>query len=353
MSMKHAPAKRLAASLFGGALSCLAIAAHAAAPISVCVWDPIGQGGQIFDAAKSYALAMAKHGVDLKLKAYTDETVAAEDFKVGQCAGLLATSIRTRPYNPVTATMDTGGAVTIMRDGKIDIDASYQVIQKAMQVLASPQASKLAVQDRWEMAGAITMGPIYVMVRDKTLFTKGFAGTRMPAFDHDKSQAYLIAKVGAQPVSVDTKTFVSKFNNGATDMVFAPAVAYQPLEIHKGVGKDGGVNRFPLTFSTLQLVFERSKIPEGFGVQSRQYWVSQFDEILATVKKAETGIPANVWVEFPPEEALKFVNNQRELRVELAQKGYYDKQGLKFMKRVRCSVYQAAPECSNNVELDW
>jgi hypothetical protein len=343
----------LASALVGAALSSSAIAANAKDPVSLCVWDPIGQGGQIFDNAKSYALAMSRHGVDIRLKAYTDEGVAAEDFKVGQCDGLLATSIRTKPYNTVTAAMDTGGAVTIMRDGKIDMDASYKVIHKALQVLASPQASKFTLQDRFEMAGAIPLGPIYVMVRDKTLFKKGFAGTRMPAFDHDKSQAYLIAKVGAQPVSVDTKTFVTKFNNGATDMVFAPAVAYQPLEIYKGIGKDGGVNRFPLTFSSLQLVFERSKIPEGFGAKSRQYWAEQFDEILVAVKKAETGIPANMWVEFPPEEALKFVNNQRDLRVELAQKGFYDKQGLKFMKRVRCSVYQAAPECSNNVELDW
>ena len=345
--------RQLIALALGLAATSVATAANNPSSLSLCVWDPIGQGGQIFDQAKSYALAMSKHGVDIKLKAYTDEGVAAEDFKVGQCDGLLATSIRTKSYNSVTAAMDTGGAVTIVRDGKIDMDASYKVIHKAMQVLASPQATKFAIQDRFEMAGAIPLGPIYVMVRDKSLFKKGFAGTRMPAFEHDKSQAYLIAKVGAQPISVDTKTFVSKFNNGATDMVFAPAVAYQPLEIFKGVGKDGGVNRFPLTFSSLQIVFERSKIPEGFGTKSRQYWVQQFDEILTTVKKAETGIPANVWVEFPPEEALKFVANQRDLRVELAQKGFYDKQGLKLMKRVRCSVHPDAAECSNNVELDW
>ncbi|MFT3857379.1 MAG: DUF6091 family protein [Aquabacterium sp.] len=328
-------------------------AAMAANPISLCVWDPIGQGGQIFDAAKGYALAMSKYGADIKLKAFTDEGVAAEEFKVGQCDGLLATSIRTKVYNPVTAMMDTGGAATITRDGKVDMEASYKVIYKAMQVLASPQAGKFTVQDRWEIAGVMPMGPIYVMVRDKTLFKKGFTGTRMPAFEHDKAQAYLIAKIGAQPVSVDTKTFVSKFNNGATDMVFAPAVAYQPLEIFKGVGKDGGVGRFPLTFASLQLVFERSKLPEGLAAKSRQYWVEQFDDIITTVKKAETGIPANVWVEFQQEEAMKFIANQRDLRVELAQKGMYDKQGLKFMKRVRCSVYAEAPECSNNVELDW
>jgi hypothetical protein len=346
--------RRTLASVLAFALAgSTASAANTPAELSLCVWDPIGQGGPIFDAAKGYALAMGKYGVDIKLRAYSDEGIAAEDFKVGQCEGLLATSIRTKPYNGVTAAMDTAGAATIVRDGKIDMDASYKVIHKALQVLASPQASKFTIQDRFEMVGALPLGPIYVMVRDKTLFKKGFAGTRMPAFEHDKSQAYLIARLGAQPISVDTKTFVSKFNNGATDMVFAPAVAYQPLEIYKGVGKDGGVNRFPLTFSSLQLVFERSKLPEGFGAKSRQYWVEQFDGILDTVKKAEVGIPAKVWVEFPPEEALKFITNQRELRVELAQKGFYDKQGLKFMKRVRCSVYADAPECSNNIELDW
>jgi hypothetical protein len=331
----------------------MAMAAQAAPTPSICIWDPVGKGGQIFDAAKSYALAMQKQGIEFSVKVYSDEKVAAEEFRVGQCEGVMASSMRTRPYNPVTATMDAGGVATIVRNGKIDMDASYQVIAKAIQVLAAPGADKLNVQDRFEVGGIVPMGAIYIFVHDKGIFKRGFAGVRMPAFDNDKVQAYLIAKAGAQPVSVDMRNFVTTFNNGNTDVVFAPAVAYQPLEIYKGVGNSGGASRFPLTFSSLQLVIDRNKFPEGFGLKSRQYWAEQTAAMVATVRKTENSLPANIWVDYDPEDGVKFVNNQRDTRVELANKGFYDKQGLKFMKKVRCSVYNEPPECSNKAEIDW
>ncbi|RZL02936.1 MAG: hypothetical protein EOP36_06760 [Rubrivivax sp.] len=338
-----------------GAL-CLAGAPAMAAPgstPSLCVWDPIGAAGALFDAAKTYAIAAQKLGTELKLKAYTDERVASEDFRVGQCDALLATSIRTRPYNGVTVAIDYAGASTIVKDGKIDLDASYDVVRKAIQLFASPAAAKLTVQDRFEVGGIIPMGGIYTFARDRAIFKKGFAGTRMPAFDDDKVQAYLIQRIGAQPVSSDISNFVTKFNNGSVDVIFAPAVAYKPLEIYRGVGTKGGVSRFPLAFSTMQLVLDRQRFPAGFGEKSRQYWSSQFDQAVVVVRKAEADVPASQIVDYSADDATAFVVSQRDLRVELAGKGFYDKQGLKVMKRIRCSVYSAASECSNKAEIDW
>ena len=329
-----------------------ALAAEGSSP-SLCVWDPIGAAGPLFDAAKSYALAAQKQGVEVRLKAYTDERVASEDFRVGQCDGLLATSIRTRPYNPITVAIDYAGASTIVKDGKIDLEASYDVVRKAIQLFASPAAAKLTVQDRFEVGGIIPMGGIYTFARDRAIFKKGFAGTRMPAFDDDKVQAYLIQRIGAQPVSSDISNFVTKFNNGSVDVIFAPAVAYKPLEIYRGVGSKGGVSRFPLAFSTMQLVLDRNRFPAGFGEKSRQYWAAQFDQAVVAVRKAEADVPASQVVDYSTEDALAFVVSQRDLRVELASKGFYDKQGLKVMKRIRCSVYSAASECSNKAEIDW
>ena len=184
--------------------------------------------------------------MDLNLKAYTDEAVATADFKVGQCDGLLATSIRTKVWVPTPAALDNGGAATVVRNGKIDMDASYEVIRKAMQVLASPAAEKFSVQDKFEVAGIVPTGALYTFVRDKEIFKKGFSGVRMPAFDNDKLQALLIARAGATPVAANIRNFVTLFNNGNTDVVFAPAVAYFPLEINKGVGTKGGVSRLSL-----------------------------------------------------------------------------------------------------------
>ena len=319
----------------------------------VCVWDPLGTAGQVFDAAKTFALVMQKHGADITVKAYTDERIAADDFRVKQCQGLLATSLRTKPYNAVTAALDHGGTATIIKDGQVDLNASYAVVHKAVQVLASPGAAKLNVQEPFEIAGIIGTGALYTMARDRTLFSRGFAGARMPAFDHDKVQAHLINLIGAQPVSADLRNFVTKFNNGGLDVIFSPAVAYLPMEINKGVGSKGGISRLPLGFTTLQLVIDRTHFPDGFGAAARAYWLSQHDAVLTAVRKAEADIPPQIWVDLKPEEAVAFVTAQHNLRVELGKRGFYDKQGLRFMKRVRCSVHASAPECATRAEIDW
>lgn len=320
---------------------------------TLCVWDPLGTSGAIFDAAKTFALVMRPHGADITVKAYTDERIAADDFKVGQCQGLLATSLRTKTYNPVTAALDHGGAATIIKDGKVDLSASYAVIDKAITVLATDAAARLNVQEGYEIAGIVSTGAIYTMVRDRSIFTRGFAGARMPAFDHDKVQAHLINMMGAQPVSADLRNFVTKFNNGGLDVVFAPAVAFKAMEIDKGVGTKGGISRLPLGFSTLQLVIQRDRFPDGFGAKSRQHWLGQRDAVLKAVRQAEAEIPTTTWVDLSPKDAVAFVTGQHQLRVELGKRGFYDPQGLRFMKRVRCSVHAQAPDCASRAEIDW
>ena len=43
---------------------------------------------------KEYRIAALGWGVDFKLKPYTDEKTAAEDFKAGQCDGVVLTGTR-------------------------------------------------------------------------------------------------------------------------------------------------------------------------------------------------------------------------------------------------------------------
>ena len=42
-----------------------------------------------------------------------------------------------------------------------------------------------------------------------------------------------------------------------------------------------------------------------------------------------------------------------ESRIDIAQKGLYDKRGLKVIKKIRCSVNPGDPECSTCSEEDW
>ncbi len=345
--------------------SSLALAAAAvvvgtvAAPVAAqakslfCVWDVAGKTGDVFAQATDYVLAMQKNGADIELKSYVDERVAVEDFRAGQCDGVIATGFRTRVFNQVAGSLDSIGSTTIVKNGKVDIDASYEVVRKVIQVFSSPQASKLMVEGNYEIGGIFPLGAAYPIVRDRKINSvEALSGKKIAAFDYDKAQGVMIQRIGAQPVSVDVTNIGPKFNNGFVDMVTLPAVAFKPFELYKGIGKTGGVGRFPIMIPTVQVVVNKAKFPEGFGEKSRQYWLAQFDRAMNIIQQAEKGIPAAMWDDLPADSIPKYVIMFRESRIEIAKQGIYNKQGLNIIKRARCSINAADAECATKAEIE-
>lgn len=320
----------------------------------VCVYDLLGASGDLFNMAKDYAVAMQKSGAAIELKGYTDERVATEDFRTGQCDAVIATAFRTRQFNAVAGSIDTLGATTIVRDGKIDMAGSYDVVRKLVQTYADPAAAKLMTEGPYEIGGITPLGAAYPIVNDRKINTvEALAGKRIASFDYDKAQAVMIQRIGAQPVSADITNFSSKFNNGSVDMIAAPSLAYKPLELHKGIGSNGAMVRFPIMILTYQVVFNRNKFPEGFGQASRSYWMTQFDRALQLIRQADASVPPGTWMDLSSENAYKYTLMLRESRIDIAQKGLYDKRGLKVIKKVRCKVNPADPECTTKSEEDW
>ena len=319
----------------------------------VCVWDVAGKTGDVYAQATDYAIAMQKQGADIEIKSYVDERVAIEDFRAGQCDGVIATAFRTRQFNQLAGSLDSIGSTTIVKNGKVDIDASYEVVRKVIQIFADPKASKLMVEGTFEVAGIFPLGAAYPMVRDRKINSvEALSGKKIAAFDYDKAQGMMIQRIGAQPVSVDVTNIGPKFNNGFVDMVTLPAVAFKPFELYKGIGKTGGIGRLPILIPTVQMVINKAKFPDGFGEASRQYWLSKFDNALRLIKIAENGIPANMWEELPVDAVPKYVLMFRESRIEIAKQGLYNKQGLNIIKRARCSINPSDAECASKTEVE-
>jgi len=332
----------------------MAAAATAQANQKVCVYDLLGTSGDLFNMAKDYAVAMQKQGATIELKGYTDERVASEDFRTGQCDAVIATAFRTRQFNAVAGSLDTLGATTIVRDGKININDSYEVVRKVIQTYTAPQAAKLMTEGNYEVGGIIPLGAAYPVVNDRKINTvEALAGKRIASFDYDKAQAVMIQRIGAQPVSADITNFSTKFNNGSVDMIAAPSLAYKPLELHKGIGKNGAIARFPILILTYQVILNKTKFPEGFGAKSREYWLGQFDRALQLIKQADASIPPGTWMDLTSENSYKYTLMLRESRIAIAEKGMYDKRGLKVIKKIRCSVNPSDPECATKSEEDW
>lgn len=324
---------------------------HAATSLKMCVYDPLSTNGDGFLAARDYRVEMLEQGVDLELKAYTDERVAVEDFKTGQCDAAMATAMRTRQFNGIAAALDSLGASSIVRKGKLDLPASYDVVRRFVQTMAQPKAAELMSEGPYEIAGIFPLGAAYAFVKDRALAnTDALVGKRVGTFDHDKAQAVFVQLLGARPVSVDINNFGTSFNNGNVDIVAAPTIAYKPFELFRGLGTKGGVVRFPLTISTYQMVIKSGKFPAGYGQKSREYIARNFDLAMATLKLADRGVPDNLWIDLAPDDAERYQSAIRQVRLQMAENGYYDKRGLKLIKKIRCSLNPEASECTDGTE---
>lgn len=328
-------------NLAAPALLCLVLgAAPQAFAQRICVFDILGAQGDIYSLMKDYQLAANNFGASLELKPYTDEKIAAEDFKAGQCDGVMIMGLRARQFNGFTGSLEALGALP-----------SYQALETVITTLSSPRASKFMTSGPYEVAGIVPMGAAYLFVNDRTIDNiSKLSGKKFAIMDYDNAQAKMVQRIGAQPVASDVTNFAGKFNNGSVDVVGAPAAAYKPLELQKGMGERGGVARFPVLQLTYQLVIRPERFPEGFGQQSREFALSQYSRAMDIITQSESEIDGHYWIDIPPEDMEKYSVMLREARISLTEEGIYDKRMMAVMKRVRCQIDSTDAECAQSLE---
>jgi hypothetical protein len=306
----------------------------------ICVYDPSGANGDLFQMMKEYKGAAMDWGVKITLKPYTDEKIASEDFKAKQCDGVLMTGTRGRALNRFSSTIEAMGALP-----------TYPLLKRVFKPLLSKKGSKLLnPKGSTEVAAMFPGGAVYLLVRDKKLNSvEALAGKRIATLDFDQAAKTMVSHVKASMSAADVSTFAGMFNNGSVDAAYAPAVAYKALELYKGVGKKGGVIRFPLAQMTLQLFIHSDRFPEGFGQKSRDYSYKHFDQALKAVKRAESDIKQ--WVEISSDDQARYEKMFQEVRLQLRdQHKVYHKKALKIMRIARCRADGARAECAEKKE---
>ncbi len=307
---------------------------------TVCVWDLMGANGDTYSLMKDYRIAARDWGVDLKLKAYSDEKIATEDFRVGQCDAAVITGLRAKPFNTFTGSLESIGSIP-----------SYKHLKVVVTTISSPKAASLMQQGNYEVAGVMPFGSAYFFLNNRNIDEVGkLAGKKITVFDYDKSQSQLVQRVGAQAIPSDISNFGQKFNNGVVDIIVAPATAYRPLELYRGLGEKGGIPDFVLAQVFLQVVMRKDRFPEGYGQKSRQYLSSQFDTILAMVQRYERDINPKYWLHIPDSDRPRYFAMMREARIDLTKNGTYDKRMMSLLKKIRCQLEPQNAECTENLE---
>ncbi|UZE96552.1 putative solute-binding protein [Alkalimarinus alittae] len=307
---------------------------------SFCVWDAVGANGPLYNLMKSSKTAAMKWGVDLELRAYTDEKIASEDFKAGQCDAVLITDVRVRDYNTFSGSIGALGAIQSKKEMRMVLDT-----------LSQPKAAKLLKNGKYEIAGILPAGAVYLFARDRTIDTVGeLQGKKIATFDYDSAAMHMVRHVGASIVGSSTANFAGKFNNGSVDIAYAPAVAYEPLELYKGIGENGGVFSYKVAQLTFQVVIDSEKFPEGFGQNFRTYAASKYDEAFKMIADAEATINSDLWVSPKASEVAGYGEMFRNVRIGLRNEGVYSPKMLTLMRKVRCSQAPSNAECVEKTE---
>lgn len=349
------------------------------ASVNLCLYSPDGVKGKAYEYAMSYLSEMPKYtklaqkiGVDFNVtfkppfdmqidltsktlkrsartkvhfQIYTDERVAAEDFKAKRCDGIAMSNIRGRQFNRFVGSLDAIGAVP-----------SYQHLTQVIQLLARPEMAKDMVNQDYEITGIIPMGAAYVMVNDRRINTLAkAAGKKVAVMDFDKSQAMMVQRIGAQPVSVDLTSLAGKFNNGQVDIMAGPALIFDPFELYKGMTDKnlqirGAIVRFPLLQVTGIMMMHRGRFPDGLGQLVREYAATQLEPAYHFINETEQSIPAKYWMDVPAADKPGYVKLMREARLDMTKAGYYDPRMMSLLKRVRCNLDATQYECSLNDE---
>jgi ABC-type amino acid transport substrate-binding protein len=281
---------------------------------TMCVFDPSGKNGDAYKQAVKYETAAAAWGVDFELKAYTDEKVAAGDFQNGQCDAALITGVRTQKFSKAAYSVEALGLFT-----------SYDALGQAINVLKKDQAVQLMRDGQYEVAGIFPAGAVYLYLADRNITSvNDLAGKKIATISFDDAALTMVQKVGAVAKPADIGTFASMFNNGSVDVCYAPATAYEPLELYRGLQDGGGVVNFPITQLTLQILIRHEEFPEGFGQKSRTWAADQYPGMLSVVRKGEASVAKEHWVELPEGDKAGYQALLQSVRDELVTKGQYD-----------------------------
>ncbi|HVK98803.1 MAG TPA: putative solute-binding protein [Dongiaceae bacterium] len=311
-----------------------AISAH----VTMCVYDPIGASGPLFQSFGYFKTEALAWGVEIDLKAYNDERIAAEDFKAGLCDLVNVPGFRARAFNRFTGTIDSIGALP-----------TYEHLKIVLQTLASEKAAPLMVSGDYEVISIIPAGAIFMFVSDKNIRSpETMAGKTIAVLDNAPELPKLVAQAGMTPVASTLANLYSKFNNHSVDITAGPALVYEPMELYKGLEPNGGILDFPFMQATIQVLGRHSKLPPGFGLRARQYGDQTFEQALRMIKISETGIPEKYWVRVPREDSIAWSEVFRQNRLALRKENIYDSKALTLFRRVRCKLEPSLPECTAN-----
>lgn len=323
-----------------GVMLLLGVNTQANASTTVCVFDLLGKSGEAYKVMEEWALTAKTWRADVRLVSYQSEAQAENDFEQGKCDGVYMTSMRARRYNKFAGSVDAIGAVP-----------SYAIAQKAISFALDQRNQRRLTStvghQVYEVVGISQIGLAYIFVKDKKMNTiEQIKGKKFAVLAYDEAQKIVVKSLGGQAVLSDISDIAKKFNNGQADIMAAPAYAYKPLELYKGLGNDGAIITFPAVNMTMDLIIRPEKFSSNFGQNSRTWFLNRLNNNFTLIQKIETELPAKYKINLNNEDKIRYQQILREARIGLTKRGIYDASMMSVLKRARCTVERTNFECT-------
>lgn len=306
----------------------------------ICVWDPLGRTGPIYLSTVDQKARLLSMGIQISVEAYTNETVLVEELKAGQCDAALMTGMRARSFNKFAGTIDSVGAVPTKKHVKL-----------LYYVLSNNRFAKDMENNKYTVLGVAPAGAVYMFVNDRIIssLTKA-AGKKIAVLDYDPVQTEMILQLGATPVPTSIISAGGKFNNGSVDVLPAPLMAYNIMELYKGIGKEGGIIDYPFTQMSMQLIGLKDKFPTEVAQLVREDFYKHFENFVKVSSDNTGTIPEKTWVKIPEEDKANYEQLMQQARLTLREKDYYSAKMLTIQRKVRCKLAPSNGECANPIE---
>ncbi len=301
---------------------------------TICIWDIGGAMGRYSMQPWSNARLAVEYGINLDMVPYTNETVMVEEFKAGRCDAAMS-GLRARQFNLYSGSVDAIGAVP-----------DDQHMQTLLQVLSHPKQAGHMVQGDYVVMGIYPPGCAY-FVNDRSISSLAkAAGRRVAVLDYDQTQAEMVAAIGATPVTTDIVSAPNKFNNGQIDILPAPLVAYEILELYKGMSPDGGIVDYPLTQLSMQLIGRLDKFPNEVAQLIREASFEAYPMVMKRIEQETKRVPDRWMIHIPEKDKQEYEVMMQDARDVLRKQGYYSGDMLTLQRKIRCKFNAARSECS-------
>lgn len=301
-----------------------------------CLYDPVGKNGPAMTFFADMVPKAIGWGIDAKLHAYTDEKVASNDFKAGECDVVFLTAILSRPYVPFGGTLDAIGGIV-----------DEKGLAMVLKTITNPKLAPYLTNGNYEVVGTLPVGSVYLFVNDKNIDTVAeFSGKKISVLNEDPQSHKLANLAGASPVGTSLATFSGQFNNGNIDILPMVALGYNVFELYHGLGDKGGIIDEKIIYGMMQMISHKDRFGPEFGQQMREYILSRLPDINKMVEDAENEIPAKHWIRTTPEQKAEINSFIKKVRDELLNDGIHHPKALKLLKSIRCKNDPTRGECA-------